>query len=79
MLMRCLIYNFLKTNHNLELAGLRIITALSAEYATVNEYCEYEVIVNYTDAKGLILNLLPIVLRHPIQVVVADLNDDNVN
>lgn len=76
MFLRFLCYNFLKVNPEFDLNGISVETALQGEYANLTEYMENVVIANYEEAKTLILAILPIVLRHPINILVVDMQYD---
>ncbi len=64
--------NLIYQHPGLQLGGMPISTAIQSDWATIQEYVEYELLPCGLEAKAVTLILAAIALRHPIRIVVVD-------
>lgn len=75
-LMRRMVYNFIKINHDLMINGIKLDQIITTETATVDEYIENIVLMHKEDARTVVTMAMPLVLRINIGVVMFMTKDE---
>jgi hypothetical protein len=70
-----LCFNFLKLNSDFEINGLSLENSVSSEFSTLEDYTQSVVTKPNEEARLVVINVLPLVLRIALNCVLLDPKD----